>query len=158
VEVPWSSFGSLFRERRQDDGPIPVAHRWVPARSPLAFPQVDAAPYAWPFDGPAHPQRTALVCIDWQTDSCGPGGYVDAMGYDIDLTRAGLLPTAEVPAVARAAGLTVVTPGKAMSRGLLTVRRTSCGVRSGLGLVWVIPDRADASWSEASPAGRSSPR
>ena len=44
---------------------------------------VDAEPYAWPYDGPIDPTRTALVNIDWQTDFCGPGGYVDAMGYDL---------------------------------------------------------------------------
>lgn len=69
---------------------------------------VVAAPYAWPFDGRFHPSSTAVVCIDWQTDFCGPGGYVEAMGYDLSLTRAGLGPTAALLAVVRAAGFTVV--------------------------------------------------
>lgn len=69
---------------------------------------VDAEPYAWPYDGSFDPAHTALICIDWQTDFCGPGGYVDAMGYDLNLTRAGLEPTAKVLAAVRNAGLTVV--------------------------------------------------
>lgn len=69
---------------------------------------VDANPYPWPYDGPIDPARTALVCIDWQVDFCGPGGYVDRMGYDLNLTRAGLEPTARVLAAARADGWTVV--------------------------------------------------
>jgi nicotinamidase-related amidase len=70
--------------------------------------QVAADPYAWPYDGPVDPAHTALVCIDWQVDFCGPGGYVDTMGYDLKLTRAGLEPTAVVLAAARAAGMMVV--------------------------------------------------
>jgi nicotinamidase-related amidase len=70
--------------------------------------QVAADPYTWPYDGPVDPTRTALVCIDWQVDFCGPGGYVDTMGYDLKLTRAGLEPTAVVLAAARAAGMMVV--------------------------------------------------
>jgi biuret amidohydrolase len=69
---------------------------------------VDAEPYAWPFDGGVDLRRTALVCIDWQGDFCGPGGYVDTMGYDLNLTRAGLEPTAKVLAAVRAAGMHVV--------------------------------------------------
>ncbi|MFN0147314.1 MAG: cysteine hydrolase family protein [Dehalococcoidia bacterium] len=58
--------------------------------------QIPAEPYPWPFDGVFEPARTALICIDWQTDFCGPGGYVDAMGYDLNLTRAGVEPTRKV--------------------------------------------------------------
>ena len=45
---------------------------------------VDADPYPWPYDGAIDPARTALVYIDWQVDFCGPGGYVDTMGYDLE--------------------------------------------------------------------------
>ena len=69
---------------------------------------VDADPYPWPFDGTLDPAHTALILIDWQTDFCGPGGYVDTMGYDLSLTRAGLEPTAKVLAAVRAAGWTVI--------------------------------------------------
>ena len=65
---------------------------------------VESNPYAWPYDGTIDPAHTALVCIDWQTDFCGPGGYVDTMGYDLNLTRAGLEPTGKVLAAARALG------------------------------------------------------
>ena len=70
--------------------------------------RVAAEPYTWPYDGPIDATRTALLCIDWQTDFCGPGGYVDSMGYDLNLTRAGLAPTALVLAVVRAAGWMVI--------------------------------------------------
>jgi biuret amidohydrolase len=69
---------------------------------------VVAEPYHWPFDRSIEPSRTALINIDWQTDFCGPGGYVDAMGYDLELTRAGLEPTRRVLAAARAGGWLVI--------------------------------------------------
>ncbi len=69
---------------------------------------VVAEPYAWPYDGTIDPARTALVCIDWQTDFCGKGGYVDTMGYDLSLTRAGLEPTQRVLAAVRARGFHVI--------------------------------------------------
>ena len=69
---------------------------------------VAAEPYPWPYDGHIDPAHTALVLIDWQIDFCGPGGYVDSMGYDLGLTRAGLGPTATVLAMAREQGWLVV--------------------------------------------------
>ena len=72
------------------------------------YTQVAAEPYAWPYDRAIDPARTALVCIDWQTDFCGKGGYVDAMGYDLALTRAGLGPTQRVLAAVRERGFHVV--------------------------------------------------
>jgi nicotinamidase-related amidase len=72
------------------------------------FGPVDADPYPWPYDGTIDPARTALICIDWQVDFCGEGGYVDLMGYDISLTRTPLGPAAEVLAAAREAGIFVI--------------------------------------------------
>ncbi|MBX3013437.1 MAG: isochorismatase family protein [Caldilineaceae bacterium] len=74
----------------------------------MQFPPVSAEPYAWPFDGAISLAHTALLCIDWQIDFCGPGGYVDAMGYDLSLTRAGIAPTQQVLARWRALGGKVV--------------------------------------------------
>jgi biuret amidohydrolase len=74
----------------------------------MTYGTVAADPYPWPYDGAVDPARTALVCIDWQVDFCGPGGYVDTMGYDLKLTRAGLEPTAAVLAACRAVGMTVI--------------------------------------------------
>ena len=69
---------------------------------------VAAEPYPWPYDDAIDPARTALLLIDWQFDFCGEGGYVDRMGYDVALTRAGLGPTARLLAAARAAGMMIV--------------------------------------------------
>lgn len=73
-----------------------------------AFKSVPADPYPWPFDGAWTSANTALVVIDMQTDFCGPGGYVDTMGYDLSLTRAPIGPISRVLALARKQGVTVI--------------------------------------------------
>lgn len=69
---------------------------------------ISAEPYNWPFQGSVSLEHTAILCIDWQTDFCGAGGYVDAMGYDLSLTRSGIKPTQAVLEAWRARGGTVV--------------------------------------------------
>jgi nicotinamidase-related amidase len=65
-------------------------------------------PYNYPYDGDLRPANTTLIVIDMQVDFCGPGGYVDKMGYDISLTRAAIEPIRKVLAAARAWGCHVM--------------------------------------------------
>ena len=67
--------------------------------SPQSF--VAADPYPWPFNGALRSDNTVLMIIDMQTDFCGKGGYVDAMGYDLSLTRAPIDPIRRVLATMR---------------------------------------------------------
>jgi nicotinamidase-related amidase len=69
---------------------------------------VNADPYQWPYDGDLRPANTVVLVIDMQTDFCGKGGYVDAMGYDLSLTRAPIAPIRRVLDVARAGGYHVM--------------------------------------------------
>lgn len=69
---------------------------------------VEADPYPWPYDGDLRPENTVVLVIDMQTDFCGPGGYVDKMGYDLSLTRAPIEPIKRVLAAARAKGFHVM--------------------------------------------------
>jgi len=69
---------------------------------------VDSKPYAWPYNGDLRPENTALIVIDMQTDFCGPGGYVDQMGYDISLTRACIEPIKRVLTAMRKGGFTII--------------------------------------------------
>src|SRR6202171_88362 len=71
---------------------------------------IKADPYAWPFDGDLKPANTALIVIDMQTDFCGPGGYVDKMGYDIAMTRAPIAPIQRLLATMRAKGYHIFHP------------------------------------------------
>ncbi len=72
------------------------------------MPTIDADPYAWPFDGSLTPDTSALLIIDMQTDFCGPGGYVDRMGYDLSLTRAPMVPIRHVLTAMRARGYSII--------------------------------------------------
>jgi nicotinamidase-related amidase len=69
---------------------------------------VAADPYPWPYNGDLRPDNTVVIIIDMQTDFCGPGGYVDKMGYDLFLTRAPIGPIQAVLAAARAKGFHVM--------------------------------------------------
>jgi biuret amidohydrolase len=69
---------------------------------------IKSDPYAWPFDGDLRPANTALMIIDMQADFCGPGGYVDKMGYDISMTRAPIAPIAALLATMRKQGYHVI--------------------------------------------------
>ncbi len=65
---------------------------------------VAADPYPWPYNGDLRPENTVFLVIDMQTDFCGPGGYVDKMGYDLSLTRAPIEPIKRVFEATRALG------------------------------------------------------
>jgi nicotinamidase-related amidase len=69
---------------------------------------IDADPYPWPYNGDLRPENTAIIVIDMQTDFCGPGGYVDTMGYDLSLTRAPIGPIKRVLAALRAGGYAII--------------------------------------------------
>lgn len=72
------------------------------------MPHVEADPYPWPYDGDLRPENTAFLVIDMQIDFCGPGGYVDQMGYDISLTRAPIEPIKKVFEATRSKGYHVM--------------------------------------------------
>jgi nicotinamidase-related amidase len=69
---------------------------------------IEADPYPWPYNGDLRPDNTTLIVIDMQTDFCGVGGYVDAMGYDLMLTRARIEPIQSVLAAMREKGYHVL--------------------------------------------------
>jgi biuret amidohydrolase len=69
---------------------------------------IAADPYPWPYNGDLRPENTTLIVIDMQTDFCGKGGYVDAMGYDLSLTRAPIEPIRALLAAMRAKGYHII--------------------------------------------------
>ncbi len=77
-------------------------------RTYFAMPYVNADPYPWPWNGDLRPQNTAFLVIDMQIDFCGPGGYVDQMGYDLSLTRAPIEPIKRVFEAVRPRGFHIM--------------------------------------------------
>src|SRR6187549_3413418 len=69
---------------------------------------VESDPYPWPYNGELRPDNTVVLVIDMQTDFCGPGGYVDRMGYDLSLTRAPIEPIKSLLKAARAQGFHII--------------------------------------------------
>ena len=69
-----------------------------------AMKNIPADPYHWPFNGDLRPENTALIVVDMQIDFCGPGGYVDSMGYDLSLTRIVINPIKSVLKLMRSKG------------------------------------------------------
>ena len=70
---------------------------------------INSEPYKWPYNGDLRADSTALMIIDMQTDFCGEGGYVDAMGYDMSLTRRAIEPIKRLLVAARKVeGLTII--------------------------------------------------
>lgn len=72
------------------------------------MPHIASEPYDWPYDGELSRANTALVVIDMQADSCGPGGYVDRMGYDLEALRAPIRPIAALLLAMRRDGCRVL--------------------------------------------------
>jgi len=96
------------------------------------MPQVQAQPYAFPYDGDLDPTKTAVILIDMQIDFCGHGGYVDQMGYDVRATRAPIEPLRRVLEAARRTGCRVIHTREGHRPSLLAdlpKRRTSAGAR-----------------------------
>ena len=88
-------------------------------QSSATMPQIEAKPYAFPYDGDLDPAKTAVILIDMQVDFCGHGGYVDQMGYDINATRAPIEPLQRILKAARRTGCFIE---EEISEELLTER------------------------------------
>lgn len=70
-------------------------------KAEVLFMYIEANPYHYPYNGDLRADNTALIIIDMQTDFCGPGGYVDQMGYDLALTRRAIEPIQHLLEVVR---------------------------------------------------------
>lgn len=89
---------------------------------------INSEPYKWPYNGDLRADNTALMIIDMQTDFCGEGGYVDAMGYDISLTRRAIEPIKRLLAAARKVeGLTIIHTREGHRRICRIFRKISAG-------------------------------
>jgi len=69
---------------------------------------IKADPYDWPHDGGMDLETIALVCVDWQTDFCKEGGYIDSMGIDLAGVARGIEPTKKLIKVFRDMNLKII--------------------------------------------------
>jgi nicotinamidase-related amidase len=69
---------------------------------------INADPYKWPYNGDMTPSNTCIMVIDMQVDFCMEGGYVDKMGYGIDLMREPIEPIQKVLECMREKGFHVM--------------------------------------------------
>jgi len=109
---PWfkgrNTAASSFRQAAGTRKPPEAANTQIsPVHSP-SMKTIEANPYPWPYNGDLRPENTALIIIDMQTDFCGPGGYVDSMGYDISLTRGPIAPLQKLLAGMRSVGYHII--------------------------------------------------
>ncbi len=114
---------------------------------------IDADPYPWPYNGALRPDNTALIIIDMQTDFCGPGGYVDHMGYDLSLVRAPIEPIKAVLAAMRARATISSTRARGTGQTLPTCPPTNAGARSASTPASAMPVPAVAFWYVANLVG-----
>jgi nicotinamidase-related amidase len=63
-------------------------------------------------------RRTVFMSIDWQIDFAAQGGYIDTMGYDIEMIRKAIEPAKRALKAARIAGLKVVHTREGHERDL----------------------------------------
>lgn len=61
----------------------------------------NSRPYLWPYNGELRADNTAIIFIDMQQDFLCPGGYIDRLGYDIEMLRKPIKPMQELLSVAR---------------------------------------------------------
>lgn len=99
------------------------------------MPRVASTPYAFPLNGQFDPPATALLVIDMQVDFCGPGGYMDAMGFDLGFLRGPIAPIQAVLAAFRARRLPVLHTREAFAPDLSDVQPHRLWRSPGAGVV-----------------------
>ena len=124
----------------------------------LDFGTVDADPYAWPYDGDHRPRAHSADLHRLAGRLLRAGGYVDTMGYDLNLTRAGLEPTQRCSRQRATPDWLVIHTREGHRPDLADCPPNKLWRSKNIGAGIGDAGRAGGSWCAASPAGRSSPR